>query len=177
MTSPRLSVPLPLLAVLLLGGCAGSVSSFPSLAPRPIEKGQPLADSATPAAPAAVALAPALLARAADLVKQGEAGDAAFATAARGTCGAIDRGRGAATGSEAWVAAQQALSALEAERRATTMALQEADTLVLEQAQQAQGSDKPVDLTPLTSAAATLSALDTAQSARLDSIRGQGCRS
>ena len=116
MILPRLAASAPLLAALLIGGCAGSVSSYPSLAPRPIEQGPILADPAPPVATAAVSLAPAILARAAELVDQGAAGDVAFATAARDTCGAIDRGRGAATGSEAWVAAQQAISVLEAER-------------------------------------------------------------
>lgn len=172
MISPRSPLPAVLAAALLLGGCAGSVSSYPSLAPRAVEqpKAEPAVD--TTAKP----LGADVLARVAALVEQAKSGDAAFAAAARAGCGAIDRGRGAAEGGEGWVAAQQALSAVEAERQATVTALTDLNSLVLEQVRAADASASPIYLTPITTAADQVGELDAAESARLSDLRETGCR-
>ena len=169
------SIPFPsaLLLVLLLGGCAGSLESYPSLAARPIEHS---GATAPIAAAEAVPLDPAVLARAAALVVSARSGAAAFEAAGRAGCGIIGRGLGAAEGSEAWVAAQQSFSAIEAERSPTRAALDDLDALVLDQARLVQESPTPVDLTPLTDAAGEVAALDLAQRSRLGELRDRGCR-
>jgi hypothetical protein len=162
-----------MLLVLLLGGCAGSVKSYPSLAPRPIEQSGATAPAGPPqAAP----LDPTVLARAAALVAAARRGAAASDVAARAGCGAIERGLKAAEGSEAWVAAQQSLSAIEAEQSPIAAALDDLDALVLEQAKLAQESPTSVDLAPLTDAAGEVGALDIAQRDRLREVREKGCR-
>ena len=168
----RLPLPLAIAAPFLLAGCAGSTSSFPSLAPRAVE--QPRVE--TTAETAATPLDPAILGKATALVAQAQAGDVAFTDAVRAGCPAIDRGQGAAEGGEAWVAAQQALSVIEARRQPTTTALDDLNGMVLDQARLAEAGTARIDLTPLTTAAEQAGALDTAQSARLSDLRARGCR-
>jgi hypothetical protein len=115
MTSQRLIAPgrlsLALLALLLLGACAGSGGSFPSLKPRPGETPRVIEAPGGSAPPALSAeeqaglqadmkrLTAALDAATRDMAETGRALDAALAAA-----------RTAAVGSEAWSNAQMALS-------------------------------------------------------------------
>lgn len=113
--SPR-AILLPLLALAACGAPAG----YPSLAPRPIERLSTAEPAPAPAVPApAVPLPPAL----AQAVEQALRGHAAFEAARAAQAPRIARGRGAAVGSEPWIAAQQALSVLEAARGPVTTAL------------------------------------------------------
>ncbi|TVV74063.1 hypothetical protein [Sphingomonas solaris] len=171
--SPLPHVALAGLALLSLSACAGSVTAYPSLAPRPIEQGA--GEAAMPAVAAPVVLDPAVTARAAALVAQAQRGEAAVETAARGTCPTISRGLRAASGSEAWVAAQQALSVVEAARRDTASARDDIEALVLEQARLAEGQPHPADLSPLLEAAQDIGARDTAQADRLAAMRAGNC--
>lgn len=114
---------LPLL--LAIAGCTGASSGYPSLAPRPIEE-MSLAEPTRPAPPPAVENT-AAAARYAPVIVQAREDDAAFRRTLDEERGALIRGRSAATGSEAWTAAQQALSRVETARGPVVRALSELD--------------------------------------------------
>lgn len=114
---------LPLLLAIV--GCTGPRSGYPSLAPRPIEE-MSLAEPTRPAPPPAVENAGAA-ARYAPVIAQAREDDAAFRRTLDQERGALTRGRSAATGSEAWTAAQQALSRVETMRGPVVRALSELD--------------------------------------------------
>ncbi len=114
---------LPLLFAMV--GCTGPRSGYPSLAPRPIEE-MSLAEPTRPAPPPAVESASAA-ARYAPIIAQAREDDAAFRHTLDEERGALARGRSAATGSEAWTAAQQALSRVETMRGPVVRALSELD--------------------------------------------------
>ena len=114
---------LPLLVA--MAGCTGPRSGYPSLAPRPIEQ-MSLAEPTRPAPPPA-AESPAAAARYAPVIAQAHEADVAFRRALDDERGALTRGRSAATGSEAWTAAQQALSRVETMRGPVVRALSELD--------------------------------------------------
>jgi hypothetical protein len=101
----------PVLA--LLCGCQAAIDA-PSLAPRPTER-QPILEPA-PASEGDSTLDPALGQRLAAILSAAEEGDAVFARARTDAETAVRRAEGQAEGSDSWVAAQQALSALEAAR-------------------------------------------------------------
>ena len=166
--------PLPRTAALLLAGfltltgCSDR-SGYPTLAQRPIER---------PAPPVAAAPAPAAAdvardAQAAVLADQAAQGDAAFAKTADGACRTIATGLRASEGSEAWVAAQQALSALDAARGPVRAAAAEIDKLLID----SSGADGgAVDTDKLAAADAQVSALEAAEQARVEAISaGGGC--
>ncbi len=127
---PRpLLLPPALAAALMLGGCV-SQGPFPSLAPRP-EEG--IVSTAEPMRPEpAVADDAQLRARIGALVAQALEGLSAFDAAYP----AAERAANAAgtDGSDSWVAAQQALSRLEAARSKTSTARAELDRIALERA-------------------------------------------
>jgi hypothetical protein len=109
---------------LIATGCAGD-PSFPSLAPRPVED-ESLAEPTLPAPPpgtpgdvAAAEYAPA--------VEKARAADTRFRATLAETRAAITAGRGAATGSDAWLAAQTALSRVEAAREPVATVLADLD--------------------------------------------------
>ena len=131
--------PALLLAIASLSGCAAQ-GDYPSLAPRAAERG--LAGGSAPApclvpeeptrtagtdAPSPPASDPALRARIAELVGAARAAQTEFASILPGAERAV--GRAGATGSEAWVAAQQEVSRLAAARSRTADALSELDSL------------------------------------------------
>lgn len=98
-----------ILAPVLLCGCAAQ-GEYPSLAKRPIEKGLPATtEPSTPAVPSD----PALLARIEAAVKQAKDGVAPFEAALPSSQEMVQRGAGAAEGSEAWIAGQMGASRLE----------------------------------------------------------------
>ncbi len=169
MTFP-LSSRLAVLAMLSLSACGG-VGSYPSLAPRPIER----AETATTPEATPAALDPAVGAEVTALLAQAERGEAAMTAAVRTACPAIARGAGASQGSEAWIAAQQAISAIEASRRDTAIARESIEALVLDQARAAEDRARPVDLSALLAASDTIAARDTAQESRLQAIRRGDC--
>lgn len=98
-----------LLVPVLLCGCAAE-GEYPSLAKRPIEKGLPTTtEPAVPAVPSDLAL----LARIDAAVKQAKDGVPAFEAALPSSREMVQRGAGAAEGSEAWIAGQMGASRLE----------------------------------------------------------------
>ena len=127
-----------LAAALFLAGCAAQ-GPFPSLAPRPAE----LEDmSVEPVRPEpVVADDPALAERIAALTGEARAGWRAFEAEA----GAAERAAAAsgASGSDSWLAAQQALSRLEAARGRTMAARAALDELALERQGQPTSPARP----------------------------------
>jgi hypothetical protein len=161
--------PFPLLLLLLLGACA-EPSGYPSLEPRPIERSA--AESDVPAPPAAAAADPARDGRAAALAEQAAQGDAAFAKVVAQSCKALSGGLRAGEGSEAWIAAQQALSAIDAARAPVQAAAAELDQLLIDSSNAAPA----IDTSRLAAAAAQVDAIDAAEQARAASLSaGKGC--
>ena len=145
--------------LLLLAACAPT-SRAPSLAPRPIEsldRDEPAA--ATPAAPTGAAPAdPALTRRYAAIVAAAHDGDAAFQRDERAARAAVARATRAAIGSEAWVSAQQEVTALETTRGPVTQALVALDD---------ERTSGTFDEAGLDAAVAEVVAIDTRQRAAL----------
>jgi hypothetical protein len=150
------------LAGALLAGCV-TEGPFPSLAPRPDER---LAIEEPVREAPAVADDPALQTRIAALLGEARQGDRAFdadyGAAARAA------GRAAPTGSDAWMAAQQALSRVEAARGRTSDAATELHQLALERSGQAMSA---ADSRALDDAVAEADRLVAGQQARIDRLR------
>jgi hypothetical protein len=119
----RASAILPLL--LALAGCTGAAAGYPSLAPRPIES-LSLAEPTRPA-PAPAVADPAALTQYAPIVEQAHADDANFRETLKQERDTLERGRSAARGSDAWIAAQTALSRVETARAPVARALSDLD--------------------------------------------------
>ena len=115
-----------LLPVLVLAGCATGDAAGPSLGRRAVEATDFREPERSVAAPAPAG--PQLAAELAGLRRRAEEGEAAFATLRPRADAAA--ARAGAEGSEAWVEAQQLLSALEAARQPSTAALARLDTLL-----------------------------------------------
>ena len=169
---------LPLGLPALLAACAPQ-GEFPSLAPRAVERdfaGTPappcMPPGSKPAAPPAAAPAaapvpsdPILAARVTALVEQGRRGQSSFATQLAGAR-ASSRRAGAA-GSEAWIAAQQDISRLEAARALTVDALAELDSLLLARSNAPTSAQ---DRDALLAAAEEVRRLAEAQQAEVDRL-------
>lgn len=110
----------------LLAGCAGNVGGYPSLAPRPVERAMQM-----PAGPVAapVAPVPAFPGEIAAIVAAAREADATFQARLAEQRPAIEAGRKAAAGSESWVVAQEAYSAVDSARGGTGSALADLDRL------------------------------------------------
>ncbi|SFS00104.1 hypothetical protein [Sphingomonas jatrophae] len=144
------------LPLLLVAGCTASHKGYPSLAPRPIEQ-QALFEEPERATPAATR-DPALDAKVAEVVARLDAAERDFAEA----LAALRRtGSAPAVGSEAWIAAQLALTRLDAARGPASQALADLDALRLAAAQAAT----PPDTAALDAARSRAEALEAAQRA------------
>jgi hypothetical protein len=123
---------LGLLSLVTVGGCVGAVDA-PSLAVRPVESAAAInatkaAIVAAPVAPAAiVALDAATLSQLETSVRAARASIAPFAKAAEPARVAVANAVGAAVSSDAWIAAQVAVSRLERSREASANALADVD--------------------------------------------------
>ena len=115
--------------LLALSACAQQ-GEFPSLAPRPVEKA--MAESEEEPAVRPVPDDPQLPARIAAFVEAGRRGQAAFEAALPEARAAV--GRAGPSGSDSWIAAQQAISRLETTRATIANALSELDAYATEQA-------------------------------------------
>jgi hypothetical protein len=155
---------------LLLAGCAGTATSggYPSLAKRPFE-------SANPAAPSVAASAapqdPALDAEVERLRAQVKAGADGFDRAYPKAEALAHAAASSAVSSEAWVAAQGAVSELEAARNDAVSALAALDTLYAARvdaiaAGTATGGAETID----TARGAALAVIDS-QNDRLDALK------
>jgi hypothetical protein len=125
--------PAACLALLLSAGCSQSrVDDYPSLLPRPIEK-RGFAEP-EPKAPPVVRPDPALDTAIAKQRAALSAAAAAFGTQAERAERLASRARGAAAGSESWIAAQVALAELDTLRGATAGALADIERLAIDRA-------------------------------------------
>lgn len=160
---------LPSLA-LFLSGCAETLTGYPSLAKRAVENA-PVAEPV--AAPAPVEADPALQAQVDRLSAQAQAGSAAFDRAWPAADRAARSAAGAAVSSEPWVAAQLAISALEAARNDSVSALASLDTLYVERSNsvaegKARGGVEQIDV----ARKAALGIVDS-QNDRIDSVKAR----
>lgn len=159
------SARVPALAVTLffLASCAAG-GDFPSLAPRPIERELAVERPVAPAPD--IAADPALGARVAELVRQARAGDSAFGTALAGARSAA-AGAGV-VGSDGWIAAQAAISRVEAARAEVVTALAELDRIGLERARQPTNAG---DWAMVNSALSDVQAIADRQHEQLEQLR------
>lgn len=114
-----------------ISGCASTVDDdgYPSLAKRAIE-GQLVTVAPEPVAePAPPPPATELTARLTQIETQANSGQSAFRSALGRASVAVASARGSAASTEAWVAAQMAVSALEADRAPSVLALASLDAL------------------------------------------------
>lgn len=151
-----------------LGACAAPTGPYPSLAPRAAEAIDPRVPI-----PNEVVAGPAdanLSAQLAALIDQAKAGDSAFQGAAT-EAERLAQAAGAQQ-SESWVVAQQALSAAQAARGPTTRALGDIDEIASTALEQ-KGGIAPGNLAAIRAAAATVSAIDSGQAARIDAIESR----
>jgi hypothetical protein len=113
-------------------------------------------------------VAAGLASRLAGLVDEARGGNAAFDNAA----GEAERLASAAgpPHSDSWIAAQEALTAAIAARKATATALSDIDEMGAS-ALQTQGGIAPNDLAAIRSAAAEIAELDRRQADRIDAIQ------
>ena len=125
----------PLLALVLFAfatGCAGRQGGYPSLLPRDVERPDaPVAE----VPPQPVAPDPALDAKIDAAMKRFDSAVAAFDRAAEQARPAVRAARGAATGSEAWIAGQNALADLGSLRAAILAPLADLEALAIDRAQ------------------------------------------
>jgi hypothetical protein len=115
-------------------------------------------------------VSPSLAARLARLIDQAQAADATFRDAA-----ARAERLAAMVGpsqSESWIAAQQALSAAQAERGPTTQALADIDALAAISLQ-TTGGIAASDLAAVRNAAERVSAIDRRQAERIDALQAR----
>jgi hypothetical protein len=141
--------------LLLLPACGPKVNA-PSLAPRAIEK-QPIdlpSNSGEPMTPAD----PALAARIEPLVAAAREGDRAFARQRAETEVMIAKAGGTAQGGEAWIAAQQSLSLLDAARAPVRDAVASIDAIRSEPANAAPGNRAAIE-----AAASRIETIDDAE--------------
>jgi hypothetical protein len=156
------------LTSVFVSGCM-TAAQAPSLQPRAIElRGE--AVEAASLEPMASPLDPSLAARIAALLQDATRGDAAFNAADATTAAAIRAGRRAPSGSEAWIAGEQARSALEAARQRTAQALSELDTLAIAQAQNVVANPSLGGLPELQAAQSVVEAMANRQNLRLEEL-------
>ena len=160
---------LPYLA-LLLSGCTGGQLTYPSLAKRPIESA-PVAQAAPPPAP--VAADAQLTEQIARFTAQAEpcrtGFDAAYAKAEK----AARAASGSSVSSDAWVAAQVAISALETARNDSVSALASLDTLYVNRTSAIADGKESGGLDALDTARTTALAIVDSQNDRIDALKGQ----
>lgn len=155
---------------LFLSGCAGAPQSYPSLAKRPIESA-PVADVAPPPAPAAPD--PALANEIARYTAQADKGAAAFDAAYARADQAVSAAKDAGVSSDAWVAAQVSISALEAARHDSVSALASLDTLYVQTSNAIADGAARGGLEEVDAARAAALALVDRQNDRIDALRGR----
>ncbi|HEX9955448.1 MAG TPA: hypothetical protein VGB48_09585 [Allosphingosinicella sp.] len=156
--------PLAIAAALLTAGCAAS-GSFPSLAPREVEAiyaaGDPL--QSAPDAPDRAGLG----ARIESFAGAAAEGSGAFERALAATRPVA--ARAGARGSESWIAAQQAVSRVEAARAQTSRAVADLDEYALAEAR--KGPLSIADYERLTAAMDRLRGLAARQQDAADALR------
>jgi hypothetical protein len=160
----RALITLPCL--LIAAGCAPE-GPYPSLAPRPMEKALAEADIERPVP--ALPGDPAVARRAEELSREADLGQAEFEAALPAARSAAAAAGG--PGGESWIAAQQALSRLEAARTTTTRALAELDAYAATEARARRLS--PADLSRLSEAVRAVQALADRQHEQVAALQAK----
>jgi len=157
-----------LVPFIAVAACSAPGGPYPSLQPRAAEAIDPRVPVVRPLndRPVTASLAAQLSA----LVDQARSGNAAFDSAAS-QAERLAASAGAPQ-SEGWIAAQEALTAAIAARKATATALGDIDALAAGALQDNAGI-APNDLAAIKSAQAEVGALDAQQAARIDAIQKQ----
>lgn len=155
--------------ILLCACAAPGGDDFPSLLPRAIEtRDDAVAEVATPApAPASAAQTDEF----AELLADAREGQEDFAQALPATERAVNAARGSAASSDAWVAAQAALSRLDAARAPTAAALVALDRLFTDLAIRASGDAPASGVEEVAMARAAAEQLYDAQVERLAELQ------
>ena len=149
-----------------LAACSSPGGPYPSLQPRAAEAIDPRVPVIKPMNSRPEA--PAIASRLAALVAEARAGEAGFDSAASqaerlaGTAGPRE--------SESWIAAQEALTAAIAARRATTQAISDIDGLAASALQMQRGI-APNDLAAIKRAGAEVGGIDERQAERIRAIQ------
>ncbi|PZU11505.1 hypothetical protein [Sphingomonas sp.] len=154
-----------LLGGLALAACSSTLPDAPGLGPRAIEHRPILPPDA--ASEAETPESPALAQRLAKLVAEAKEGHATFERERAGVAGALARAKGSAEGSEAWIAGQEALSALDAARATVRNVAGEIDALRVDPAYLGTG-----DRAAIEAAAETVAALSNAEADAVDGLTG-----
>jgi len=154
------------LPFILLSACSAPDGPYPSLQPRAAEAIDPRIPVVRPVneRPASGGLTAQLSA----LVDQARSGNGAFDSAAS-EAERLAAGAGAPQ-TESWIAAQEALTAAIAARKATAQALGDIDEIAATALQNQRGI-APNDLAAIQSAASEVASLDDRQAARIDAIQ------
>lgn len=160
---------LPTIA-LILSGCAGAHESYPSLAKRPVESA-PMAEAT--AAPLPVPADDKLKAQISQLTSQAQSGSANFDKAYASADRAVNGAGRASVSSDAWVAAQVAISAAESARNDSVSALASLDTLFIERSNAvADGSEKG-GVADIDAARASVLSMVDSQNDRIDALKNR----
>ena len=155
---------------LFLSGCASSFQGYPSLAKRAIEDA-PIAEAAPQPSP--VAPEPELIQSVDRLTAQAQAGDTAFDKAWPAADKATRAASGSGVSSEAWVAAQTTLSALESARNDSVSALASLDVLYVERSNAAAEGKVSGGIDTIDAARTSVLAIVDSQNDRLDALKGR----
>ncbi|MDO6416512.1 hypothetical protein Q4F19_19165 [Sphingomonas sp. BIUV-7] len=150
---------------LMLAGCSATLPDVPSLGSRPVEHQAILPPDA--ASEPQTAASPALTSQLTQLLSDAKAGHAAFETERKTVSATISRAKGAAEGSEAWIAGQEALSALEAARTPVRNAAGAIDGLRVDPAFVGTGDREAIE-----AAAAAVAGLAAAEADAVDGLTG-----
>ena len=149
---------------ILLTACAGPEGEAPSIGSRPIEG---ILDAPIRGiAPVQSTSSAALSAEIDALIHQAEAGHSGFAANYPAAQNAITSAAGSAIESEAWIAAQLAISALDSARSETVRALGSLDAILAEQAV----SSAPAETEKLVDARVHVARLYDDQNTRYDAL-------
>jgi hypothetical protein len=157
-----------LLSIAALSACSAPGGPYPSLQPRAAEAIDPRVPVVRPVNDRPVTAS--LAERLGSLVRQAQAGNSAFDSAA-----AEAERLAAAAGapqSDGWIVAQEALTAAIAARQPTAQALGDIDALAASTLQ-TQGGIAPNDLAAIQRAQAAVDALDARQAARGAAVQKQ----
>lgn len=158
-----------ILTLVLLTGCAGGTAEFPSLAKRAVESRSdaPLSGPALPAPNTPIDGASLDKANAA--VRSAREAESAFGAALAPARQAVSKAAGASFGTEAWIEAQMAVSALERARLPVKTALSDVDDL-----QGALISSNPAaDTSALAAASRVIGDIDAEQARTVESLMAQ----
>lgn len=117
----------------LLGACSTPEGDFPSLAKRPYESDDPIAEPVDTGAQIATSLPAALASQVAALEARHRTAQAAYEKMLPAVQGVVSRSAGAAVGSEGWADANVQLSRLDYARADSVKVVGEMDELVTQQ--------------------------------------------